>query len=435
MYKLGEGMKLKYQATLLTIGIMFLLIGCANPNYRKGRSLVKKGQYTSAIEQLKLAENEERRNWKIKRELGIALYRNNEFDKAIKKLKESLRIQARNGRTLLYLGLSYESKQMFPAAINVYNLYITLSFLDPLKKELQARIRDIHLKELQQEVRNNLSDFEKGNRKPLEPNTVAVIYFRNISKWQDIDPVSKGICEIMATDLSKVKSLRLVERAKLQILLDELKVPASEFIDSSYSLRTGQILGASRLVSGGIERLNETELQMNAGVVVTETGQIQGDGALARGTISELLRMEKILIFDLIDDMGIKLTQAENDAIRPLPTKNALAFISFSRGLDFEDKGLLENARAEYAKAVELDPGFSIARRKLNLISIKRLSISTIEKLASYEERLASTEPTLLDAGAKLGLDLGVDNHEVTSRGPITGFGTIRVSGDLPVNN
>jgi len=94
----------------------------------------------------------------------------------------------------------------------------------------------------------------------------------------------------------------------------------------------------------------------------------------------------------------------------------------------------LENARAEYASAVELDPGFSIAKRKLNLISIKRLSMSTIEKLASYEERLASTEPTLLGAGAKIGLILGVDNQEVTSRGPITGFGTIRVSGALPVD-
>jgi len=195
-------------------------------------------------------------------------------------------------------------------------------------------------------------------------------------------------------------------------------------------------LGAGRLISGGIERLSETSLQINAGAIITATGELQGKGAQATGSLAEILALEKILFFELIRDLGMRLTEAEVEAVKPLPTKNILAFLAFCKGLDFDDKNQLEAAAAQYERAVQLDPAFAIARQKKEQVIVQRLSLSTIDKLAEYQERFTGTEARLLDTDAKLGLHFGLDGQDLPSSDPNTprGTGVIVVTGELPRN-
>lgn len=413
-----------------------LIIGCGDSNLRSGRSLLKENQYAEAIARLEAAERHSPENWLIKRELGIAYYRNEQNEKAIEKLRQAITIRPRNGRSLLYLGLCYERQEMYAEAVSVYRVYNQVSVLDPLRKELQARIRDVHLKELQKEVKQNLREVEAGRIQPPEPNTLAILYFRNLSQTEELTPLLKGIAEILTTDFGKVQSLRLVERIKLQVLLDEMKLSTSEFFDQVQSPKAGRLLGASQLISGGIERVSETSLQINAGAISTATGELRGNGAQASGGLSEVLTLEKTLFFDLVKDLGIKLSEAEIEAIKPLPTKNIIAFVAFCKGLDFEDKNLLDEAIAQYNRAVQLDPAFALARQKREQLVIERLSLATIEKLADYQERFTGTEPTLLDTGSKIGLRLGFDYQELSPIDPnaFRATGVITITGDLPRN-
>jgi len=412
-----------------------LLLGCGNSGLRSGRSLLKKNQYAEAIARLETAERAYAGNWLIKRELGIAYYRHQQIEKAVEKLRQAIKLRPTNGRSLLYLGLSYEQQGMYADAVSVYRIYSKLSVLDPMRKEMQARIREMHLQELQKEVRQNLSALETGQIQPPEPNTVAVLYFRNLSQSDELAPLLKGIAEILTTDFGKVQSLRLVERIKLQVLLDEMQVSSSESFDQAQSPKAGRLLRASQLISGGIERLSETSLQINAGAIITATGERQGQGAQATGSLAEILALEKILFFDLIRDLGLKLTEAEVAAIKPLPTKNILAFIAFCKGLDFEDKNQLEAATAQYERAMQLDPGFAIARQKREQVVVQRLSLATIDKLSDYQERFTGTEPTLLDTGAKVGLRLGLDYQDLSPFDPaFRGTGVLTITTDLPEN-
>jgi tetratricopeptide (TPR) repeat protein len=411
-----------------------VIAGCGNASYRQGRGLLKKKD-PAAIRLLEAAESEKSADWKIKRDLGIAYYQDRQYLRAIQKLAQAQKLRRNDGRTLLYIGLCLEQIGKFAEAVSVYRLYTKLSFLDPLKKELQARIREIQLRDLQQQVRQNLNDPDR--LPPADPNTVAILYFRNLSQSNEMAPLLKGIADILTTDLGKVKRLRLVERIKLQILLDEIKLASSDLFDQLQAPQAGKLLGASQLISGGITRLNETQVQINAGVVATNTGALRGDGAQTVGNVSDLLQMEKSLVFDLIKDLGITLTDAEAEAIKPLPTKNILAFIAYSKGLDLEDRGQYEQAREEYAKAVKLDPNFAQAKQKQEQLAVQRLSLATIEKLAAFEERLAGTDPTLLDTGSRLGLKFGLDLRDGTILDPdlLSGTGVITITGDVPPNN
>lgn len=75
--------------------------------------MLKDGHYPSAIQQFKLAENARPHDWKIKRDLGIAYYKTSQYPQAIEKLNQAYRIHRKDGRTLLYLGLSYEKARSF----------------------------------------------------------------------------------------------------------------------------------------------------------------------------------------------------------------------------------------------------------------------------------------------------------------------------------
>ena len=77
--------------------------------------------------------------------------------------------------------------------------------------------------------------------------------------------------------------------------------------------------------------------------------------------MENLFRLEKQLVFRVITQMGIQLTQAERVSIQRRPTNNLQAFFAYCRGLQEEDAGRFEAAASFFQSAVQLDPGFQTA--------------------------------------------------------------------------
>ena len=55
-----------------------------------------------------------------------------------------------------------------------------------------------------------------------DTKTVAISYFDNTSGLEQYNPLSKGLADMLITDLSNVKSIQIVEREKLENLLKEI---------------------------------------------------------------------------------------------------------------------------------------------------------------------------------------------------------------------
>ena len=68
---------------------------------------------------------------------------------------------------------------------------------------------------------------EKALKTIMGANTVAVLYFLDRTGKPDLDPLQKGLTVMLITDLSKVKSLTVVERVRLQAVAEELKLGVS----------------------------------------------------------------------------------------------------------------------------------------------------------------------------------------------------------------
>lgn len=83
-----------------------------------------------------------------------------------------------------------------------------------------------------------------------------------------------------------------------------------------------------------------------------------------RGDINALFRAQKAMTFGILRSAGISLEQLPPEVrsrIERFATTNLEAFRAFSAGLDLKDQGRFVEAKAQFARAAELDPNFALA--------------------------------------------------------------------------
>jgi tetratricopeptide (TPR) repeat protein len=194
-----------------------------------------------------------------------------------------------------------------------------------------------------------------------EPSTIAVLPL-TIAGDSSLQPLSRGLAELMLSDLAMVRSLHLLERIQVGALLDELKLGQIGRADPSTAARVGRLLRAERMVQGVATITENGPVRMSA-TVVRGDGTVRS-GAQANGTFKQLLDLEKQLVFGLATELGIQLTEAERQRILRQGTKNLAAFLAYSQGLEALDRGDYRAAAAAFSAAVRADPSFQEAREQ-----------------------------------------------------------------------
>ena len=131
--------------------------------------------------------------------------------------------------------------------------------------------------------------------------TVAILYFTNsaLVRHQEYQPLSKGIAEMLITELSASPALQVVERSQLQSLLDEQNLGTSGRVDQETAVRIGKLLGAKHLLMGGFVIDTRGKLRLDLRAVDTETSQV-----VYVETVSG--KAEEVL--DLIADLGKRVS-------------------------------------------------------------------------------------------------------------------------------
>ena len=223
---------------------------------------------------------------------------------------------------------------------------------------------------------------EKTLKTISEPNTVAVLYFYNQTGWSDLDLLQKGLAIMLMTDLSKVKEINVVERVKLQALVDELDLGVSGLVEAETSSRVGRLLGAEYLVGGDIIKGKMDEFQLKSSLLEVPTEELFGEPAATGELLRELFRMEKDLLFEIIEDLEIELSPGEMEALRKPLTTSIKALLYLFEGVEHSDRGEYLKANEFYEKALEEDPGLSLPSDAIQEIQEHDL----IEEPEAYSE-------------------------------------------------
>lgn len=325
------------------------------------------------------------------KQLSILLVKAHQNKKANYYLAKALYHMPDDNALLFYRGLNYEFLNDTLNAINYYSRYKDASILSSYRKLMEGRYRLISRGLVYKDIKNLVAGEKSLETKNISANTLAVfplIYHGINNKYE---PLSRGLSEMISMDLGKVKEITVLERIRLNAVMDELKFSKSTAVDQETAPRMGRLLSARLLFSGSFDVTGNDNLRMEINSWDINRNKM-GDWLNKSGQLEDIFLVEKELVFDIINQLGINLTQEERENIQYIPTKDINAFLEYSKGLEAEDKGQFDAAASFYQNAIDIDPGFKEASAKSEISS----DISNVQ--GNSEEVLGVTQEIVSEA-------------------------------------
>jgi TolB-like protein len=295
--------------------------------------------------------------------LAKAYYAADRFADALPLLERIAQAAPADQETQAYLGLTYEGLTRYAEARAVYTRLLASKPDRNVRRLLSGRLELLTRKELQLAARQAIARESLLTRTAPDPNTIAVMPFHYAGGDSTYRPLERGLAAVVVTDLSRVHQLKLVERARVQVLLDELQLVEKGSVDAATGARSGRLVGAAQVVQGQFTTGPAAQLRIDATVVRASDVQIAAAGSSA-DRLQALFDIEKAVVFQLLDKLGITLTPAERVAISERPTRDLQAFLLYSKGLEAQDRGDFVAAAQAFQRAAGIDPGFRAASQQ-----------------------------------------------------------------------
>ncbi|MDZ4701996.1 MAG: FlgO family outer membrane protein [Rhodothermales bacterium] len=295
---------------------------------------------------------------------AMGAYQDADFDRAIDLLAE-LSYNPEAGRmvrrdALQLLGRAYVARREDEAARQALT---SLMDLEPPQIELDPDIESPHLMRVYYDVRKACN---KGySLEHVDPGmkTLAVIDFTNssIDDHERMEPLSKGLASLLISQLNGASNLKVVERERIQWLLDELDLQQEAGrVDQQTAVRAGKLLGVHAVLLGSYIKHGK-DLLVSVRLVSVETGEILA-------TEQEQGRAEDIFV--IAQSLSLKVAKGINVALEDTrlgartETRSLDAMMSYSEGLDLLENEDLRSAYEKFLEALEYDPTYTRAKLK-----------------------------------------------------------------------
>ncbi len=346
-----------FPAILLAAAL--LSAGCAQSLYTQGKRAAENGEDDVALARFYDAVAEVPDDFRAWREIGTVYYRQGILGKAEEAFATSNRIKP-NALSNFYLGLIFEQTGEIDKAIRVYGAALNLYGSGRDREMIEDRLGVLIDRKLVADARSAIQDEDSLSAATTPENSIAVINFDGSTLPADLEPLALGLAEFTAMDLAKVSDLKVLERLKINVILDELKLSESEYSDPSNAPRVGKLLGSRNVVLGSVTASGENGFRIDSRTVDTEAGSSRSTEPL-QGDLDRFFSVQKEFVFSLLDTLGVTLSKNERDAIEEVPTEDFLAFMSYSKGLFYEKRGMYRDAARSFGSASGQDPGFSLA--------------------------------------------------------------------------
>ena len=201
---------------------------------------------------------------------------------------------------------------------------------------------------------------EKNLGTDIGAETVAILYFNNKTGQRELDLLQKGLTLMLITDLSSVEGLQVVERVRLQAITEEMGLDVSGLVGSDSISRVEKLLGARWLVSGDILEKALMPIHIDSKILDVPDTQVLGQPT-AEGIREEFFKIEKDLLFKIIESLQIDLTPGEIAMLKKPLTTNITALFDLFKGIHESDRGNYRLAERYYEMALKRDPGITSA--------------------------------------------------------------------------
>ncbi len=198
--------------------------------------------------------------------------------------------------------------------------------------------------------------------------TIAIMDFENNS-IDDADKytnLGNALSKILIGDFAVVNDLRVVERERIQFLIDELELTAKKIsgqnvVDQDAAPRLGKLLGAHAFVFGSFIRLGKV-FRIDARLVKTETGEIFKTASV-EGKPSKILQLAKELTLKISKDLDVAIQKAERKRLNELGREDVPieAVALFGDAMSSANQEDYKDAVIKLEEAIAIAPNFQKA--------------------------------------------------------------------------
>lgn len=217
---------------------------------------------------------------------------------------------------------------------------------------------------LQQAAGQLVCDQDKNS----DLKTIAIMEFDNFSigKYQEeLGPIGKALADFFEHDFGKISDFKVVERNKINFVMNELELQKSGSVDQSTAVKVGKLLGAHYMVFGSVTQLDGKNCRMVVRVVDVETSEIIE--SVDKEGKPDYSKMEKELVAELSGKLNVVLGDDIKKLIDEGGTESGNAMSLYAKGLEYMDRYDYKQAYKFFKQAYDLDNTFVEAKRKMDI--------------------------------------------------------------------
>jgi TolB-like protein/Tfp pilus assembly protein PilF len=243
--------------------------------------------------------------------------------------------------------------------------------------------------------------FARSSAHPLD-KSVAVLPFSNFSSDPENAYFADGIQDDILTNLARIGDLKVISRTSVM-----------PYRGQAHNVREiGHALKVATILEGSVRR-EGNRVRVNVQLIDTSNDRHLWAQIYDR-ELTDVFAIQTDLAQEITSALRATLSAGEQQRIERRPTQNADAYLLYLQAHEIftrPDRRHDDLARAEslYEKAIQLDPGFALARAKLSqLESWSYYAIEPVparrEKAQAEAERALRLQPDLAEAHLALGL-------------------------------
>jgi len=213
------------------------------------------------------------------------------------------------------------------------------------------------------------------------PTVAAMPYFNNSSvsaNRADFDALGKGISDVLITELAANPTIRVVERDRVQQLMDEQNLSTAGRIDKETAVKVGKLIGVHHMIFGGFLVDQRGTMRLDARVVNVETSLVEHVETVT-DKADNLLAVLSTIADKL--NKGMKLPPLPAGVVKPALNSEATKpgrwrdLILYARAEDANDKKDRTRALALYKDFLDKTPSTVLAsQRRRAELKVRELS-------------------------------------------------------------